>query len=80
MLCSLLKVVTLSFTFSHLIPCDRRDDGAYSILCQEASIYLEIASGNGSVSATVLFEKNSQRAKNGNIFSLNTCPTELFKD
>ena len=76
MLCSLLKVVTLSFTFSHLIPCDRRDDGAYSA----KKVYLEIASGNGSVSATVLLEKNSQRAKNGNIFSLNTCPTELFKD
>ena len=62
MLCSLLKVVTLSFTFSHLIPCDRRDDGAYSA----KKVYLEIASGNGSVSAaeaTVLFEKKFPEGK-----------------
>ena len=56
MLCSLLKVVTLSFTFSHLIPCDRRDDGAYSA-AKKLSIDLEMASGNGSVSTATVKKK-----------------------
>ena len=70
MLCSLLKVVTLSFTFSHLIPCDRRDDGAYSA----KKVYLEIASGNGSVSTAT--EKKIPRGQKTEIYFL-SIPVQL---